>query len=92
MGDTEVTVKPSGIVAGGGTVECLWDGSDTSGQEAMTVGASVTLNLYPEGDVASDVYYGGTAIITQMGVSSSVNGMVMRPFTFRGRLARAVAV
>ena len=92
MGDTEVTVKASGIKAGGGTVECLWDASDTNGQEAMTVGASVTLNLYPEGDVSADVYYGGTAIITSLSRGSNVRGMVTVAFTFRGVLARAVVV
>jgi len=89
MGDTAVTVLASGIKSGGGTIECLWDETDSNGQSAMDIGSSVTLNLYPEGASNPDTYYTGTAIITGVGVASSVRGLVTRNFTFRGPLTES---
>ena len=47
-----------------GTVDCMWDETDTNGQGSMTVGSTVTLNLYPEGSGSGATYYTGSAIIT----------------------------
>lgn len=66
-----------------GTVDCHWDETDTNGQEAMLVGASVTLNLYPEGATAGDKYYSGSVIITGISVSGRMNDTVRRRFTFK---------
>lgn len=83
MGDTAHTHKTthSGWTA---TANCLWDETDTNGQEACTIGASVTLNLYPEGDGSGDKYYTGTATITQIGVSATHDGIVERAIQFTG--------
>ena len=67
-----------------GTIECHWDETDTTGQEALDVGSSVTLNLYPEGADSGDTYYGGTAIVTSKSVSSSFDGMVEASFGVQG--------
>lgn len=61
-----------------GTVECHWDETDSTGQGALTVGAEVTLNLYPEGDTTGDTYYTGTAIVTSVGQSVSLDGIISR--------------
>ena len=61
-----------------GTVECHWDESDTNGQGALTVGAEVTLNLYPEGADAGDTYYTGSAIVTSAGQNVSLDGVIAR--------------
>jgi hypothetical protein len=61
-----------------GTIECHWDESDTNGQGALTIGAEVTLNLYPEGADAGDTYYTGTAIVTSLGQSVSLDGVISR--------------
>ena len=61
-----------------GTIECHWDETDTTGQGALTVGASVTLNLYPEGDDSGDTYYTGTAIVTGLSQSISLDGVIAR--------------
>lgn len=66
------------------TANCLWDETDTNGQQACTVGASVTLNLYPEGDGAGDTYKTGAATVTQVGVSSTHDGIVERTIQFQG--------
>ena len=81
MGDTAKTFV-SGLNEASGSITCHFDKSDTSGQEAMTVGASVTLNLYPEGDSTGNREITMTALITSVGVSETVNDIVERSFGF----------
>jgi hypothetical protein len=64
-----------------GTIECHWDETDTTGQGALTVGASVTLNLYPEGADAADTYYTGTALVTGVSQNVSLDGVIARTIT-----------
>ena len=61
-----------------GTIECHWDETDSTGQGALTIGASVTLNLYPEGADAADTYYTGTAIVTSLSQSVTLDGVISR--------------
>nr|BAR32879.1 Phage major tail protein 2 [uncultured Mediterranean phage uvMED] len=63
-----------------GTIECHWDETDTNGQESLDVGASVTLNLYPEGADAGDAYYTGTALVTGASVAVTMDGVISRTF------------
>lgn len=65
-------------------VACHWDETDTNGQEACTLGASVTLNLYPEGATTGDKYYTGTALVTSVGVAISEGSTVRRSISFQG--------
>lgn len=67
-----------------GSVDCHWDETDTTGQGALTVGASVTLNLYPEGATSGDTYYTGTATVTQIERSASIDSIVSAKFSFKG--------
>jgi hypothetical protein len=90
MGDTENTTQYV-RKSGSGSVNCFWDETDTTGQGAMTVGASVTLNLYPEGNVALDTYYTGTVLITEKSVSSEKDGIVEASFSFVNVLTESVA-
>lgn len=83
MGDVSRTYVPS-LRTFTGTVECYWDETDTTGQGALTVGAEITLNLYPEGDTAGDTYYTGSAIVTGSSLNSSFDGMVERSITVQG--------
>ena len=82
MGDTARTYKSS-LTSFSGSVDVLWDEGDT-GQTALTIGASVTLNLYPEGDTAGDTYMTGTAIVTGRSISSSHDGLVEMSITVQG--------
>lgn len=75
MGNTARTYKSS-LTSFTGSVDVFWDETDTSGQGALTIGASVTLNLFPEGDTSGDTYLAGTAIVTSRSVSSSFDGLV----------------
>ena len=63
MGDTARTYL-TGLTQWSGSLDCWWDETDTNGQGALTIGASVTLNLYPEGDASTDIYFSGTALVT----------------------------
>jgi predicted secreted protein len=83
MGDGARTYKPS-LTSFSGSIDVFWDETDTAGQGALTVGAEVTLNLYPEGDTAGDTYLSGAAIVTGRSVSSSFDGLVEMSISVQG--------
>ena len=63
--------------------DLYWDEAD-AGQLLITIGSSVTLNLYPEGASSGDVYYSGAAIVTQFNVSASFDGIIEGSIAFEG--------
>lgn len=63
--------------------DLYWDEGD-AGQLLITIGSSVTLNLYPEGATTGDVYYSGAAIVTQFNVSASFDGVIEGQISFEG--------
>ena len=67
-----------------GSLDCFWDETDTTGQGALTIGASVTLALYPEGETAGDTFYSGTALVTGVSRSASFDGMVEASISVQG--------
>lgn len=83
MGDTARTYLPS-LTTFTGTLDVLWDETDTTGQGALTIGASVTLNLYPEGSVSGDTYLSGTAIVTGRTITASYDGLVEMSISVQG--------
>lgn len=83
MGDSARTYKPS-LTTFTGSVDVLWDENDTTGQGALTIGAEVTLNLYPEGAVTGDTYLSGTAIVTGRTINSSYDGLVEMSISVQG--------
>ncbi len=68
------------------TADCnvYWDPTDTTGQGGLTPGASVTLKLYPIGNVESAKYFEGAAVVTSLGVEVPLGGMISRAVSFRG--------
>ena len=92
MGDTARTYLV-GLKTYTASIDCLWDETNTTGQGALTVGASVTLNLYPEGATAGDIYYTGSAIVTGRTITSSHDGLVELSISCQGSgaLTRTVA-
>ena len=74
----------SDYVTFSGTVDCMWDETDTSGQGAMTVGSTVTLNLYPAGSASSSTYYTGSAVITSISRANAMGSVVTASFSFQG--------
>lgn len=92
LGDTWATHQ-AGINSWSGSVSGFWDETDTNGQVALTIGASVTLNLYPEGATSGDTYFSGTATVT--GIERSVannDSIVTVNFTFVGSGALTISV
>ena len=83
MGDSSRTYL-TGLKTFSGSVDVFWDETDTDGQVSFSVGSSVTLAVYPEGDTAGDTYYSGTAIVTGRTITSSFDGMVEASFTLQG--------
>lgn len=90
MGDTSRTYLSS-LKTFSGSVDCFWDETDTDGQVSFAVGASVTLNVYPEGATSGDTFYSGTAIVTGRSITSSFDGMVEASFTLQGTGALATS-
>lgn len=86
MGDAwKSHIAGSGIKEWSGSLTCHWDEADTNGQEALTVGASVTLNLHPEGNTSGDKYWTGTASITEVTITTPMDGStIRRTFNFMG--------
>ncbi len=83
MGETAKTFQ-SGQTEWSGSAEAFWDETDTTGQGALTIGASVTLNMHPEGDTSGDTFFTGTALVTGITRQAAHDGMVETSFTFRG--------
>jgi predicted secreted protein len=83
MGDSAKTYLAS-LTSFSGSLDVFWDETDTSGQGALTVGSSVTLNVYPEGADSGDTYYSGTALVTGVSRSGSFDGMVEASISVQG--------
>ena len=63
MGDAART-HVSSLTTFSGSVDAMWDETDTNGQVALAVGSTVTLLWYPEGSDSGDTYYSGSVIVT----------------------------
>jgi hypothetical protein len=81
---TAKTSHPTAITSFRGTVNCWWDDTDTNGQEAMTVGTSVTLKLRPEGVGSGLREYSGTCRIASEGINVRKGQITERAFSFEG--------
>lgn len=71
------------------SMDCKFDDTDTEGQEAMSIGAEITVNFFDEvatnGAVASgDEMYQGSAIITGVGIADSSADITTRSYTIQG--------
>ena len=77
-------VYTTGKSSWAGEVSCNWDETDTNGQGALTIGASVALNVYPEGASSADTYYTGTAIVTSLDKSADGEGLVTNNISVTG--------
>ena len=82
LGDSAKTFESS-TTSFSGSLEVFWDETDTA-QTALSIGSSVTLNLYPEGADSGDTYYSGTAIVTGVTVTANNDSLVERTITVQG--------
>lgn len=83
MGDTARTFKSS-LTTFTGSMDVFWDETDATGQGALTIGAEVTFNVYPEGDTSGDTYYTGTAIVTEVSRTAAFDGLVEASISLQG--------
>jgi len=83
MGDASKTYLAS-IKDFSGSVDVIYDETDTNGQVALAVGSTVTLNFAPEGAATGDVKLTGDAIVTSKSISSSFDGLVEASITVQG--------
>lgn len=67
-----------------GSFDAFWDETDTTGQGALSAGATVTLNLYPEGNSTGATYWSGDVIITSISYNAAFDGIVEASFNFTG--------
>ena len=67
-----------------GSFDGFWDETDTNGQGALAAGATITLNLYPEGNDTGDTYWTGDVIITSISYNAAFDGIVEASFGFTG--------
>nr|BDD46842.1 hypothetical protein 8 [bacterium] len=81
---TEWRKNQATIKGWSGSFDAFWDETDTQGQGVLAAGASVTLNLYPEGDDTGADYFTGDVIITSISYSASFDGLVEASFSFTG--------
>jgi len=65
-------------------VETHFDETDSNGQQALTVGSTVVLNLYPEGADSGDYYWSGSAIVTGESHSVTLDDTIKSTFTAQG--------
>lgn len=83
MGDAARTYLSS-LKSFSGSMDVFWDETDTTGQVALAPGASVTINIYPEGSTSGDTYYTGSVIVTEKSITASFDGMVEASISFQG--------
>lgn len=83
MGDAARTYK-AGLKTFTASVDVYWDETDTTGQGSFDVGSTVTLNIYPEGAASGDMYYTGSAIVTEKSITAAFDGMVEASFSLQG--------
>ena len=81
----------TGKTSWGGEIATNWDEGDTA-QSALTIGASVTLNVYPEGATSSDTYFTGTALVTGLDKSADGEGLVTNTISVTGTGALSSAL
>jgi predicted secreted protein len=63
--------------------DLYWDEVD-AGQIALTIGSTVTVNLYPEGIASTSIYYSGSGIVTKFDISAAFDGMVEGSISIEG--------
>lgn len=83
MGDSWRSHKPT-LNSWTSSFSAFWDETDTNGQQTLTAGAEITLNLYPEGNSTSNTYWTGAAIVTSVTKNASYDGMVEASFSVTG--------
>ena len=83
MGDSWRTHKAS-LKSWTGSADVLFDDTDTAGQVACVLGATITVSFMMEGNSTGDHRLYGSATITNKTVNASYDGLVESSITFQG--------
>ena len=83
MGDTARTYKV-GLKSFSGSADVYFDDTDTSGQGALTVGTSASIEIGFEGATTGDHSLSGTILVTGRTITGSFDGMVEATLSFTG--------
>jgi predicted secreted protein len=83
MGDDDATHLVT-INRWTGSCDVLFDDTDTNGQVAATVGASISVSFQMEGDTAGDHKLSGTATVTSRSISAQHDGIVEATLQLEG--------
>ena len=81
MGDSARTYQ-AGFNDVEGTIECHFDPSDTNGQEALTIGATVSLVLWPFGAGTGNPEWTVSATILGIESSGQINEIIAVTFNW----------
>ncbi len=73
-----------GIPGWSGTIDAWMDKTEANGQEALNIGAEVTLNLYDDGTVAGQKYHSGVATVTRIARNVDIGSTISVSFSFMG--------
>ena len=65
------------------STDLFWDETD-AGQLSLTLGAQVTVNLYPEGVGAGNTYMSGAALVESLDVTGRHDSMVEHALSLKG--------
>lgn len=83
VGDTWAT-STAGTKSWSGSIECFYDVTDTTGQNALIAGNSVYLRLYPEGNELGKQFFYNSAIIGAVTKSVTKDTYVTATFPVTG--------
>lgn len=83
MSDQDETSHADPVRSGSGSLSCWWDDTDSTGQESLDAGNSVTLLLRPEGVGSGLAQFSFTARITGEGIAVRKKEINTRTFTFQ---------
>ena len=76
MGGNGWDKKKGGVKGWSADIECFYDPADTTGQHSVEVGDELAnVDMYPEGDTSSLMFYSGPAIVETVDVSVSHDGL-----------------
>lgn len=67
-----------------GSMDVLYDSTDTNGQAVLVVGSTVNLLMYPSNDTTGSAELSGDAIVTSRAIKTSYDGMVEMSIQFLG--------
>ncbi len=82
LNDTAETYK-AGKTGASGSIECHWDPTDTTGQNAMVAGNSMAFILYPRGSTSGDPTIEFTGIITSVGTGVQSEAIISQSYAIQ---------